>query len=890
MLVVGTLQAGPGKKRMIGIILKIIGIQGRSGCCPSLLPPKVGAVDDMIEAGIMTLLSSVTYCGDSAAARQSMNDAPQVDPKHVAQSDASSLPAAETPAYSEADAQAEPAEVTESLDAALLDLLELGIRVPRRPTLSRVLLEIWLTSISMRLRGPKRLEVWVEMIDQSQITISQKIDRTISMSFFQEPRLAALLVSRQIRRLLKHGFGETSARSVALFGVMQNSAYIRRYAFAAVCARLATRLATDRRLRPRQAHVSTDWKGLLFPWTYPRRVTTKLIEQQLAAIENFLDLSTTAFSLDYELLSDMFTWDTLGKVLEYADAALGWINQAKGSQATRHTLLLTKIIGQLTNPKFATDVSSGDILQDDAYLSASERDGDIIGASFYWSLIGAIAAIRGKYDEASLAFGHLKKYQQRFGLLVPISPQCRILMIYAEIASLRIRGQSPFRKLLDLRSEIAFVFDLAKANPSGFSWAWNLLCAEIARIFGKAEKAFKYYRLARGKAKDSGYLLPLAFVQECLGRFSFEQHDEVLADQQLREACQLYSLWGCEAKVSQLSREFSQLSSLRPERKVIGSMRTSESTQDRTGKIDVRSVGSRSSFREDASQLSAIIDALMQKRSDLKSLSPGMTAVLDDFMKDNRSKARIDCDKAIADSFRRGVLLEGAEDIPGIDIGIFYQEAQQVGGDFVNYHYDKKSGCLFLQIGDVSGVGPSAVLVSTAVSSAIATQCHALFESVEISSDKLVYEIARAANAAVLRFGTPLNCSMTMAFIVLDIESGQGSFLNAAHMPSYLKHRGEVSALLQRGSHLGEPEFLEQCLVSRFQFDPGDSLFLYTDGLVKNRSLSGQSLSRRRLRKIIGESGDSHAMHQKILTTYSDQIANHTAIDDCVFLTVGRKF
>jgi len=836
-------------------------------------------------------MSSVTFCGDSAAARQPMKDAPQPVPNDAANRGDSSHPSAELTSFLDADTLTEPAEVAESLDTALMDLKELGLRIPRHPTLGRVLLEVWLTSVSLRMKGSKGSKGRVpmaEMIDQSQIAISQKIDRSISMSFFTDPMLAAFLVATQVRRFLKHGFGEAASRSIGLFGVMQNSQYIRRYSFASVCARLATRVATDSRLKQRQTHVSTDWKGLLFPWTYPRRLTTKMIGQQLAAIKNSVDLSTTAFSLDCELLSDLFTWDTFAKVLECTDASLRWAHRGTGSLAVRNTLFLSKTIGQLAKSKLGVNDLSNDIRADELFLRACKADGDIISVSFHWTLIGAIAAIWGKYDEASSAYGHLKNNQKRSGLLVPISPQCRILMIYADIASLRFQGQWPYRKLLKLRAEIGFVYYLSKANPSGFAWAWNLICAEIARIFGRVETSFNYYGLARSKARDSGYLLPLAFVQECLGRFSLEQRDEVLAGQQLREACQFYSMWGCEAKVSHLVHEFSQLSSLRPERKVISTMPNSEPTQEIINKLDIRTVRSKSRLQSDSGHFSAIVDQIIKKSSGIKSAKSGITALLDEYIEEAKTKSRTDFDKEIAASYRTGVLNEGEKDIPGIDIDFFYQEAQHVGGDFFGYHYDSMAGHLYLQIGDVSAIGTSAILVSTAVSSALGTVYNSLLDSVDMSTDEVIYQLARAANAAIVRFGKPLNCSMTMAFVVLDIKSGQGSFLNAAHMPLYIKHDGKVRTLVQRGFHLGEVEFLEQCLVSRFQVDPGDTLFLYTDGLVKNRSLSGQSISPRNIRKIMGESSNSQSIYQDILTTYRDHIANNPVIDDCVFLAVGR--
>ena len=217
-------------------------------------------------------------------------------------------------------------------------------------------------------------------------------------------------------------------------------------------------------------------------------------------------------------------------------------------------------------------------------------------------------------------------------------------------------------------------------------------------------------------------------------------------------------MWGCEAKVSQLAKEFSQLSSLRPERKVISTIRASDSTHDIINKLDIRTVGYKSRLQNDSSHFSAIVDQIIKKSSGRKSANSGITALLDEYIDEAKSKSRSDFDKEIAASYKRSVLMNGQKDIPGIDIDFFYQEAPHVGGDFFGYNYDSKSGYLYLQIGDVSAIGTSAVLVSTAVSSALGTAYNSLLNSVDKSTDEVVYLLARAANAAIVRFGKPLNC------------------------------------------------------------------------------------------------------------------------------------
>src|SRR5262249_38678952 len=97
---------------------------------------------------------------------------------------------------------------------------------------------------------------------------------------------------------------------------------------------------------------------------------------------------------------------------------------------------------------------------------------------------------------------------------------------------------------------------------------------------------------------------------------------------------------------------------------------------------------------------------------------------------------------------------------------------------------------------------------------------------------------------------------MTMAFMHVNLRTGQLAFLNAGHnMPFVVKNGGEgvnVTNLVARGSRLGEsgkPEFD----VVHAKLDPGDLIVLYTDGLRETQGPAGRLLSVRDLKQVLSQ-------------------------------------
>lgn len=193
--------------------------------------------------------------------------------------------------------------------------------------------------------------------------------------------------------------------------------------------------------------------------------------------------------------------------------------------------------------------------------------------------------------------------------------------------------------------------------------------------------------------------------------------------------------------------------------------------------------------------------------------------------------------RRIADRERQRVELETARNIQssilpelpprlnGIDLAHAYQPATEVGGDF----YDVlalEDGRLALAVGDVAGHGVSSGLVMSMAKSALAVQVtfDPQVRSVFGTLNRMVYQSARKRMLT------------TLVYAVVDPQSRTAEYASAGHLfPYRVKANGGVVALESVAYPLGVRPSLDVTVRSE-RLDPGDTLFLFSDGVVEARA------------------------------------------------------
>jgi serine phosphatase RsbU (regulator of sigma subunit) len=194
--------------------------------------------------------------------------------------------------------------------------------------------------------------------------------------------------------------------------------------------------------------------------------------------------------------------------------------------------------------------------------------------------------------------------------------------------------------------------------------------------------------------------------------------------------------------------------------------------------------------------------------------------------------------------------------IDNVHIAGFYQPASECGGDWWFYH--QTPGKIFFWIGDATGHGVSAALVTAA-----ARSCAAIIEERSITSPA---EILRLLNRSI--YDTSKG-KMMMTFFVghLEIDSNTFTYANACHEPPIVigpnTSRWDQLLFLDEvnGSRLG------QDLDSKYQettvkISARSRLFFYTDGLTELTTTNGNNLGLKRMLRLVTKLNLTHSINQ----------------------------
>ncbi|MCR9143218.1 MAG: serine/threonine-protein phosphatase [bacterium] len=168
-----------------------------------------------------------------------------------------------------------------------------------------------------------------------------------------------------------------------------------------------------------------------------------------------------------------------------------------------------------------------------------------------------------------------------------------------------------------------------------------------------------------------------------------------------------------------------------------------------------------------------------------------------------------------------------------LSFGSFYLALESVGGDLYDVLPLSENRFAFL-IADVSGHGVPAALLTT--------MAKAIFAKAVAAHPDHPEEVCRSLNRDMYSFIGDLRHYLTAYYCLLDVNTGKLEYCNAGHHPALLFRPGESAVReLDTGASffIGvEPDFAFER--GEIQLEPGDRLFLFTDGMIEGRDASGE--------------------------------------------------
>ena len=248
-----------------------------------------------------------------------------------------------------------------------------------------------------------------------------------------------------------------------------------------------------------------------------------------------------------------------------------------------------------------------------------------------------------------------------------------------------------------------------------------------------------------------------------------------------------------------------------------------------------------------------------------------MKAYQDQLRRMNQQMTR---DLQIARRVQEALVPQRAFTSPRIEIRSAYIPSEVLSGDF--YDYFTVDDFMYLFVADVSGHGlPSAILVSLLKS----------YIHTEAANDRSLAEFMARLNDFLFSVSLPTQFATAALF---RIDAGRELvYANAAHPPFLLHERqsGKTIVIEQPSNLLGALPSMqfEEC---RIKVAPGDTLFVYTDGLTDRVDGNGEFYSIDRVASILDRTHDAgvDAVYDAIYADVNDFAATEEFKDDIAFV------
>lgn len=184
-------------------------------------------------------------------------------------------------------------------------------------------------------------------------------------------------------------------------------------------------------------------------------------------------------------------------------------------------------------------------------------------------------------------------------------------------------------------------------------------------------------------------------------------------------------------------------------------------------------------------------------------------------------RERVAQELKVAALIQQTLLPQSLPELDGWGIAAYYKPARAVGGDFYDFR-NLSDGKLAIVIGDVTDKGvPAALVMAT-------TRTLLRAASERLGSPGAVLERVND----LLHPDIPARMFVTCLYAVLDTKTGHLLYANAGHDLPYRAGPGGVEELRARGMPLGLLPGMgyEE---KEITLSPGDTLLLYSDGLVE---------------------------------------------------------
>jgi sigma-B regulation protein RsbU (phosphoserine phosphatase) len=239
---------------------------------------------------------------------------------------------------------------------------------------------------------------------------------------------------------------------------------------------------------------------------------------------------------------------------------------------------------------------------------------------------------------------------------------------------------------------------------------------------------------------------------------------------------------------------------------------------------------------------------------------------------------RMEQDLRLAARIQDDLLPDAAPAVPGYEVAASTTPCLAVGGDYYDFALDDDD--LLLTLGDVSGKGTSAALLTTVLRASVrAHWCGSDVAGAVARINQTVHD------------NVPEGRYVTFFLARLEPATGHLRYVNAGHNPPLLvRETGSIETLEQGGMVLGPFQTAEYTLGTA-ELRPGDSLVIFSDGVTEGCDAEMREFGEQRLGEVVRQarSLDAEGLRARVLSELNAYEGDAKATDDRTLVVLKRS-
>ncbi len=226
-----------------------------------------------------------------------------------------------------------------------------------------------------------------------------------------------------------------------------------------------------------------------------------------------------------------------------------------------------------------------------------------------------------------------------------------------------------------------------------------------------------------------------------------------------------------------------------------------------------------------------------------------------------------------------------------------FQAARHVAGDFYDVFTLGNNKKLGMVIADVCDKGVGAALfmalfrsLTRVLSGQADSKNHLITKQPGHDPQSTLQNAIVSVNDYISITHEDAGMFATMFYAILDPESGDLHYINGGHEPPVIINGGQIKTWLRpTGPAVGLYPHLE-FEVGKLKIESGDTLVVYTDGVIDAQNKSAESFGKQRLTAIFKNSHHTtRTLVETILLRINEHISDQSQFDDITILALSRR-